>query len=518
MASRKQPQSAKERAAPHNQPGGEGGMFRVFMDHSPLLACIKDRDAVIRYANPAWAQRLGRPLHELLGRSEYELFPREQVERVLLSDARVFDSGDTIELTEQERLVDGQQSWWHVIKFPIDDEQGERLLGMFALDVTDRVRVQTALAASEAHVKAVLDTAVDAIITIDTQGIVRSFNVAAARMFGYSAQEVLGNNVSMLMPEPYRSEHDGYVHNYLATGETKIIGIGREVSGRRKDGSEFPIDLAVSEVMGGGEHEFTGVIKDLSEQKRTESELREREAEARYHQEQLTHLTRISTLGEMAAGIAHEINQPLTAITTYAQASKRLLQNPGADTGLLADTLDKIAQQSLRGGDIIRRVRGMAAHGQTQREPGDINAIVRECTEMSAYEARVKGIQIDLILQENLPAVPLDAVQIHQVVLNLMRNSVDALQNQTGERRVEIRTALSDKTLYTTVADNGPGVDEAARQHLFEHFFTTKRSGMGIGLSMSKSIIDAHGGDLRYEHGERGATFVFTLPLSGDDD
>ncbi|MDH3713210.1 MAG: PAS domain S-box protein [Gammaproteobacteria bacterium] len=502
------------------EPFGEGGMFRVFMDRSPLLACIKDRDAVIRYANSAWAQRLGKPLHELLGRSEYELFSHEQVERFLRSDTRVFDSGETIELTEQGRIIDGEQNWWHVIKFPIDDENGERLLGMLALDVTDRVRVQTALAASEAHVKAVLDTAVDAIITIDTAGVVRSFNLAAARMFGYTAEEVVGNNVNMLMPEPYKSEHDSYVRNYLATGVMKIIGIGREVSARRKDRSEFPIDLAVSEVVGGGEHEFTGVIKDLTEKKRTQAELQEREAEARYHREQLTHLTRISTLGEMAAGIAHEINQPLTAISTYAQACQRLLVNADTDIALLTDTLDKIARQAQRGGDIIRRVRDMASHTHTQthRSTGEINAIVWECVEMSAYEARVKGIEIALHLQENLPVIPIDAVQIQQVVLNLLRNSMDALQNQPGERRVDIRTDLDDEALCVSVADNGPGVNEAAAQHLFEHFFTTKRSGMGIGLSMSKSIIDAHGGGLRYEPGTQGAAFKFTLPLRKADD
>jgi two-component system sensor kinase FixL len=518
MVSSKQPQRSRKPVPAQAESPGEGHMFRVFMDHSPLLACIKDRNAVIRYANPAWAQRVGKPLQELLGRSEYELFSHEQVERFLRSDTRVFDSGETIELTEQGRIIDGQQSWWHVIKFPIDDEHGERLLGMFALDVTDRVRVQTALAASEAHVKAVLDTAVDAIITIDTTGIVRSFNLAAARMFGYTAAEVVGNNVNMLMPEPYKSEHDSYVRNYLATGVTKIIGIGREVSARRKDGTEFPIDLAVSEVVGGGEHEFTGVIKDLTEQKRTLAELQEREAEARYHREQLTHLTRISTLGEMAAGIAHEINQPLTAISAYAQACQRLLDNADTDPALLTDTLAKIAQQAQRGGDIIRRVRGMASHAQTQRSTGDINAIIWECMEMSAYEARVKGIEIALHLQEGLPAIPIDTVQIQQVVLNLLRNSVDALQNQTGERRVDICSRLRDGALCVSVADNGPGVDEAAAQRLFEHFFTTKRAGMGIGLSMSKSIIDAHGGDLRYEPGAHGATFEFTLPPSKDDD
>ncbi len=495
-----------------------GGMFRVFMDHSPLLACIKDRHSVIRYGNPAWARRLGKPLSQLLGRSESELFPHEQAERFQRSDARVFESGETVELTEQGGIVDGRQSWWHVIRFPIDDEHGERLVGMFALDVTDRVSVQTALAASEAHVKAVLDTAVDAIITIDTSGIVRSFNIAASRMFGYTAEEVIGNNVRMLMPQPYRSEHDGYLSNYLATGERHVIGIGREVAAMRKDGSEFPIDLAVSEVMGGGDHEFTGIIKDLTEKKRTEAELSEREAEARYQRERLTRLTRINTLGEMAAGIAHEINQPLTAIQSYAQACQRLVGAERPDPVLLTATLQKIAEQAQRGGDIIRRVRAMATDAPARREPADVSTIVRDCAEMATYEARLKDVKIILQLEPDLPSVPVDAVQIQQVVLNLLRNSMDALQSHSGERRVVISTRLSEHELSVSVSDNGPGIEAAAAQHLFEHFFTTKEAGMGIGLSISESIVKTHGGELCYAPTQPGATFTFTLPLVDPDD
>ena len=321
----------------------------------------------------------------------------------------------------------------------------------------------------------------------------------------------------MLMPEPYSSEHDRYVRDYLATGIKNIIGIGREAVGRRKDGTEFPIDISVSEVISGGEHEFTAIIKDLTEKKRTEAELQEREAEARYQREQLTHLTRISTLGEMAAGIAHEINQPLTAIASYAQACQRLLGSADPDSALLNDTLVKIAEQARRGGDIIRRVRSMATHRRAQRQSTDINAVVRECAEMSAYESRVKGVDITLQLQEDLPSVLMDAVQIQQVVLNLLRNSMDAVLSQSGERRVVISTSQLADMLCISVADNGPGVDESTAQRLFEHFFTTKESGMGIGLSISKSIVDAHGGSLYYEPGQPGATFKFTLPLVPDD-
>ncbi len=505
-------------AADPPAPGSEGlgwQLFEALAENTPLIAGVKDRDGVIRYANPAWGSHLGVAPAHLIGRSEAEIYPPGTERQFVQGAERVFEDGETVELTEQGgRFGAGGTSWWRVTKFPVR-AGGERLLGILAWDVTDRIHMQTALAASEAYAKAVLDTAVDAIVTIDTRGRINSFNHAAARMFGYRADEVVGRNVRLLMPEPYRASHDGYLSAYLNTGEAKIIGIGREVEARRKDGSVFPIELAVSEVVGGVEHGFTGIIKDLTDKKRTEQQLREREVEARRNQQRMAHLTRINLLGEMAAGIAHEVNQPLTAIATYAQACQRLIKSGAASDQALLETLDKVAAQARRAGEIIRRVRGLARNAEAQRVATDLNAVIHECLALLEHEARLQGIDIVPDLHAGLPVVVADPVQIQQVAINLLRNAMEALQDHdSGEptRRIRISTARDGNAVRVNVADNGPGVAPEAAAKLFDHFFTTKASGMGIGLAISHSIISAHGGRLWCEPQTAGACFCFTLP------
>ena len=388
------------------------------------------------------------------------------------------------------------------------------------VDVSEKLAAQNALAESEAHAKAILDTAVDAIVTIDRAGYIQTFNTAASMMFGYAAGEVIGLNIKILMPDPYQSEHDGYLHNYLHTGEKKIIGIGREVSGLRKNGETFPIDLSVSEVVVGDSHSFTGIIRDLTEEKKREAELQRQQEEIRINRDRVTHMTRISTLGEMAAGIAHEINQPLTAISNYAQACNRMVEN-----GLLAeaetlDALRKISAQALRAGDVIRKMRNLVRQTENERGIEDINEVIHDCVALAEYEGRLRNIGLHLELEAGVVSVYIDRVQIQQVILNLVRNAQDAMEHFSGEAPAILVTSKNtdDETIVVSVRDFGQGIDLDSEQNLYQHFFTTKAAGMGIGLAVSRTIIESHGGRLWFSRNEDcGVTFHFSLPNTSED-
>jgi two-component system sensor kinase FixL len=370
---------------------------------------------------------------------------------------------------------------------------------------------------AETRLGALLDAAVDAIILIDTQGLIRRFNLAAEQMFGYAEAEVLGHNVSTLMPEPYRSHHDAYIARYASTGERRIIGIGREVEGRRKDGTIFPIDLSVGEFMTTGElmpegrHGFVGIIRDLTERK-----AQAREAEGL--RARLTHVGRLGTLGEMVSGIAHEVNQPLTAISNYASACRRMVQAGTIGGDELATTLDKIGAQAERAGQVIRGLRALVRRRDEAREPLDVNRLIRDVIKLLDFEVRQAGYHLDLELAEPLPATMGDAVQIQQVVLNLVRNGLDAMLEQARGDTLRIQTGVNDGKIEIVVTDSGPGLPPRAQERLFEPFFTTKPLGIGLGLSICKSIITAHRGELTGETAPAGgARFRVRLPKVGDE-
>ena len=374
---------------------------------------------------------------------------------------------------------------------------------------------------AESRFNALLDAAVDAIVLIDARGRVTRFNLAAERMFGYREAEVSGHNVSMLMPEPYRSQHDGYIHRYDSTGERRIIGIGREVEARRKDGTTFPIDLSVGEFRAGTaarqrraedsatEHGYVGIIRDLTERK-----AQTREAEAL--RGRLTHVGRLGTLGEMVSGIAHEVNQPLTAISNYASACRRMAQAGTLSGEELRGALEKIGAQAERAGQVIRGLRALVRRRDEVREPLDCNQLIREVLKLVDFEMRQAGYRLVLKLSEPLPAVTGDAVQIQQVVLNLIRNGLDAMLEQAAGETIEVATLAAKGRVEIRVTDSGPGMTAAALERLFEPFFTTKPQGIGLGLSICKSIITSHRGELTAEAAPGGgARFRVRLPAAG---
>ena len=358
--------------------------------------------------------------------------------------------------------------------------------------------------------QALLDAAVDGIILIDHQGCVQTFNRAAERLFGYPAQEVLGANVSMLMPEPDRSDHDRYLARFRATRAPHIIGSGREVEARRKDGSVFPIFLSVGVVEGTEPPRFVGFVQDISFRRRAEEETHRL-------QERLTHVSRLATMGEMSAGIAHELNQPLTAVANYAQACDRLLGLADPDIAEVRDALRQITAQAVRAGDIIRRLRMLARNDVVKREPTDINHLVGELTELIQLDAKTRHVQYTLDLAGALPPVEVERAQIQQVILNLVRNALEALAESSADaREVTVRTRLlSEGDMEIAVWDNGPGVSPAIAPRLFDPFCSSKPTGTGLGLAISRTIVKSHQGTLNYRPNvPRGACFVVRLPLA----
>jgi two-component system sensor kinase FixL len=363
-----------------------------------------------------------------------------------------------------------------------------------------------------AKLNALLNAAVDAMIIIDHTGTIELFNAAAQRMFGYSVQEVIGKNIKMLMPEPYRKEHDRYLDNYMKTNKARIIGIGREVKACKKDGEIFPIELSVGEVKESSHKQFVGIIRDISDQVQARSD-------AIVNRERLAHVTRLSTMGEMAAGIAHEINQPLSAVSSYAQACKNLLQRENSLANAsqkqkLTDTLEKISNQALRAGEVIRRLREFVKKRNTEREYINFNDLIQDTIDLAKVDTRLLDHGIKLTLcSAPAPCLLIDQVQLQQVLFNLIRNAIDSMEDQPSAP-VMIQTKwINEQYLEVSICDTGYGITEENRARLFHPFFTTKTSGMGMGLPICQSIIQSHGGELKHSPGSpQGSVFSFTLP------
>lgn len=500
-------------------------------------------------------------------------------------------------------------------------------------DMTSAPITPPSILTAEDNFSALMDAAVDAIVLIGERGDITRFNNSAERLFGYSSTEVLGKNISYLMPEPYRSGHDSYLQHYKNTGEKQIIGIGREVLAQRKDGSTFPIDLTVGEFRRGLEHGFVGILRDITERKRQEQQLRtyseelrlifenaptailitdlrgqilnanrscctllgysreelsrlrhsdlvypddraknvrelislisngesfsrelrytrgdgvilytlqyaavarddtqtpqvmiceivdrsdlvEATRDANDLRERLTHVARLGTLGEMVSGIAHEVNQPLTAIANYANACRRLLLSGQAQPAELANTLEKISTQAERAGQVIRSLRALLRKRDTVREPLNCDQLVCEVARLTEFELLQLGFRLVLKLAGNLPQISGDGVQIQQVILNLIRNGMEAMQEKAQGDLIEVTTVAQSGFVEILISDSGPGLERSVADRLFEPFFTTKSQGIGLGLSICKSIISTHNGEIIFDKNARGgASVLLRLPI-----
>ncbi|MGD8828186.1 MAG: PAS domain S-box protein [Gammaproteobacteria bacterium] len=484
-------------------------------DNLPVLIAHVDRDMRYLFVNRAYEEWFDVPRNDILGRTVAELVGpaawsviEANYQRALAGERVFFDA-----------LVPYQHAGARPIMgtyLPDLDDEGD-VQGIFVLitDLTNRERMQADLDEANIRAQAMLDTAVDAIITIDAAGTIETFNQSAEKIFGYRAAEVIGENVKVLMPSPYREAHDDYLRRYVESGERHIIGIGREVTARRRDGTLFPADLAVGEIRLPGRQLFTGFIRDISDRKSAEQEAHRRLGE-------LAHVSRIASLGEMASGLAHEVNQPLAAVVSYARACLRMLKQGTVDPAMLEDALSQIALQGERAGDIIRHLRQLVHKTEPRREPVALPTLIDEVLWLVNHELISNGIEVVRKDARRLPPAQADRIQVEQVLLNLVRNAIDVLRDGNAEgRRIVINTALSETddgpTLRVGVQDNGPGISPEVRDSLFDGFVTTKPDGLGQGLAISRTIIRSHGGELWADEAEKGAHFCFTLPVEARD-
>lgn len=384
----------------------------------------------------------------------------------------------------------------------------DRLLGYFCIvrDVTEEAALREAMEAREQHLNSILATVPDAMIVIDEHGRISSFSSAAERLFGYEEKELLGANVSCLMPSPDRERHDGYLQQYRTTGEKRIIGIGRIVTGQRRDGTTFPLELSVGEAGKDGERIFTGFIRDLTEKERDELKLKELQAE-------LVHVSRLSAMGTMASTLAHELNQPLTAVANYLEETRDMLAGATDEPAtVMREALTEAAHEIFRAGNIVRRLREFVSRGEVDKRLEELPSLIEDAGRLALAGARERGVRTLITLDPRATPVLVDRVQIQQVFVNLMRNAVEAMAH-SQVRDLSVETKLrSDGLVEITVQDTGAGISPEIRARLFEAFVSSKQEGMGLGLSICRTIVEAHGGRIWAEYPEPGGTrFHFTL-------
>jgi two-component system sensor kinase FixL len=455
---------------------------------------VIDAHGHVEAFNPAAERLFGYSEQELLGRNVNALMPspyREEHDGYL---ARYLATGHAKIIGIGREVVgrrkDGTEFPLHLSVGEMAIE-GERKFTGILHDLSARVRLEDQLRGSEARWRSIIESAVDAIVVIDARGHVEALNPAAVRLFGHPESDVIGRNVSMLMPSPYREEHDGYLARYLATGEARIIGIGREVTGLHRDGTRFPVHLSVGEMRLGGEPKFTGILHDLRARVQLEGQLREQAALVR--------------LGEMAAVIAHEVKNPLAGIRGAVQVIGSRLPQDSREVQVIGEIVGRI--DALNG--LIQDLLLFARPPQPRPSPTSIPALVATTVELLRSDQDLQGIQVSI--DGSAPPVVADAELLKNVFLNVLINGAQAMQ---GRGKIRVTVTSSDGFGEVAFADEGPGIPSDIREKIFTPFFTTKSRGTGLGLPTARRFIEAHGGTIAVECPPDGGTVVTVrLPL-----
>lgn len=480
---------------------------------------VIDSDGIVQTCNRACEIIFGYPAKAVIGRNVSMLMPSPDRERHDSYLERYKRTGER-RIIGIGREVLGQRRDGST--FPMDlsvaevHRGEERFFVGTIRDITARKQAEEKLLEREARLRSILDTAPDAIVVIDEEGAIESFSASASRLFGYEPEEVVGQNVKVLMPAPYREEHDSYLKRYHETGERRIIGSGRIVVGLRKDGTTFPVELTVGEIRIKGERRYTGFLRDITERQAHEQRLYELQAE-------LAQVARFTNMGAMASAFAHELSQPLGAAMNYMNAVRRMVDDGVGDSDRAKKGIGYATGEIARAGEIIQHLRQFIQKGRTKRSWENPGKLIEEATALALVGSGKARIKTHLEFESHLPPVQIDRIQIQQVLINLIRNAVEAMET-TDRRELTISVnPVSEESIEIAVSDTGPGLPPEVEAKLFTPLVTTKENGMGVGLSICRTIIRAHDGELRAEPNPGGGTtFRFTLPLEsqaaeGDD-
>ena len=455
------------------------------------------------------AERLkGWTEEEILGRPSALFYPSEAV-AVGKPQADIDRARQEGRFEEEDWRLrkDGSEFLAAVSWTALCDEGGElRGFAKIVSDITEKRSAEDRLRAHESQLTAILSTVPDAMVVIDESGKMLSFSVAAEALFGFTESEVLGRNVRMLMPSPDRERHDSYIHRYLETGEKRIIGKGRVAFGQRADGSLFPMELYIGEAVRGNERIFTGFVRDLTERRMIEQQMATLQAE-------LIHVTRVSAMGTMASTLAHELNQPIAAVTNYVEAVRDQMTSPDkSEWPMMREALGEAASEALRAGQIVRRLREFVSRGEVEKTIESLPDLVDEASVLGLAGSREMGIEVCFDLDPGASPVLVDKVQIQQVLINLIRNACEAMVDSPIKRLTISSRAEKDGNIQVTVSDTGCGVAPGVAKQLFTAFVSTKPNGMGLGLSICRTIVEVNGGKIWMDtHKGQGTDFHFTL-------
>ncbi|MFA9478296.1 PAS domain S-box protein [Phycisphaerales bacterium AB-hyl4] len=488
--------------------------YRLLAEHASDMISRHGPDGSYRYVSPSCLPMLGYKPEELLGKSAFAgVHPDDEP---ILREVRqqLQDTGIGGPAVFRKRRRDGSYIWAEVTGRAVNDPATGAVTELIAVtrDITERRRAEQQLRLIESAVK----QADEAVLITDAQlerpgPRIEYANPAFERMTGYTSEEVIGKTPRMLQG----SRTSRAVLDQLRTQLSQGKPFQGETFNYRKDGGEYVLSWHIGPVR--DEHgritHWVSIQRDITAQKQAEQLARQRQAE-------LIHVSRLSTMGELASELAHELNQPLAAISSYVQGALNRIGDTPLDPEASRDLLGRVAAQADRASQIIRRLRRFVRKREPQRTLVDVNELIRGAIELIEPELRHQSVQIDLALMDNLPQIAADPVQIEQVLLNLMRNAMEAMdRTPTPERKLCLASeVIDDAHVQISVRDNGYGIPKHQLDHIFEPFFTTKQRGMGMGLPISHSIAEAHGGRIEaHPLTTGGMDFRLILPTEGND-
>ena len=487
----------------------EAKLWRV-IDTIPTLTWCNLPDGPNEFLSRSWHEYTGLSPEEAHGWGWSVSFHPDDLPPLMARWQQMLVSGEPGEIEARIRRFDGVYRWFLIRASPYRDETGAilRWYGT-STDIDDRKRAEEELKRSEARYRVVVETASDAVISIDEGGRIILANPATKRIFGHNPEDLIGRPLTVLMPQAMRALHETGYQRYLETGTRRLNWQGTEMSALRANGKEFPAEISFGEMTADGGKIFTGFIRDLSEKKRSEEALNKARTE-------LAHVSRVTSLSAFTASIAHEINQPLSGIVTNASTCLRMLDAEPPNVSGARETARRALRDSHRLSDVITRLRALFTRKEVKTEPVDINELAREVIALYLAELERNHVSLRLEFAEGLPSVMGDRIQLQQVILNLVRNASDAMSAvKDRPRELVVSTEPAGKEVCFKVRDAGIGIDPTASERLFESFYTTKEDGMGMGLSVSRSIIEAHEGRLwAMANDGPGATFAFSVPCT----